>query len=125
MIRLTQALERLVANCGGEAWCRKIHEEKPETLELYRDEKRGFVLLAHTERKGLYRPPHARFFKLPARGGGGQAAELSVGWRPYETVRTPGSKGIRLAPRGGKARWSALFCMRTDDRANQSIKRPW
>ncbi|MBQ95573.1 hypothetical protein [Erythrobacter aureus] len=56
--RLTQALERLVANCGTEAWCRKIHEEKPETVELYRDEKWGFVLLAHTERKGLYRPPH-------------------------------------------------------------------
>lgn len=56
--RLRQALERLAANCAHEPWLRRIHEEKPDTVELYRDETSGFILLAHTERKRTYRPPH-------------------------------------------------------------------
>ena len=58
VVRLQQALERLAASCADEAWFRKIHDEKPETIELYRDGKWGFILLAHVERKGMYRPPH-------------------------------------------------------------------
>jgi predicted metal-dependent enzyme (double-stranded beta helix superfamily) len=36
----------------------RLHEEASESHELYRDPTHGFVLLAHTESPGLYRPPH-------------------------------------------------------------------
>lgn len=35
-----------------------MHRDAPENEELYRDPVHGFVLLAHTEQAGLYRPPH-------------------------------------------------------------------
>ena len=58
VIRLRQALETLVANCAEDAWLKAIHEEKPATVKLYEDETCGFMLLAHVERRGMYRPPH-------------------------------------------------------------------
>lgn len=33
-------------------------EDSPESRKLYQDPKHGFVLLAHTEEKDMYRPPH-------------------------------------------------------------------
>jgi hypothetical protein len=33
-------------------------QEAPASQELYRDGAHGFVLLAHSESAGLYRPPH-------------------------------------------------------------------
>lgn len=59
----------LVADCRGllldlleaspsEAWLAALHAEAPTNQELYRDPEHGFVLLAHTEQAGLYRPPH-------------------------------------------------------------------
>jgi hypothetical protein len=51
-------LERLARAPSTEPWLRALHEEAPASKELYRDSTRGFVLLAHSEPAGLYRPPH-------------------------------------------------------------------
>ena len=51
-------LERLVNAPATEAWLSALHREAPANQELYRDPTRSFVLLAHTEHAGLYRPPH-------------------------------------------------------------------
>ncbi len=51
-------LERLVRAPATEEWLSALHREAPANRELYRDPTRGFVLLAHTEHAGLYRPPH-------------------------------------------------------------------
>lgn len=48
-----------VANAPPEeAWLRDLHRDQPASRELYRDPVHGFVLLAHFEKTGLYRPPH-------------------------------------------------------------------
>jgi hypothetical protein len=41
-----------------EPWLADLHRDQPLARELYRDPDHGFVLLAHTEPAGLYRPPH-------------------------------------------------------------------
>ena len=41
-----------------EQWLAGLHAERPASRELCRDPKHGFMLLAHTESAGLYRPPH-------------------------------------------------------------------
>ncbi|MEZ4299459.1 MAG: hypothetical protein R3B70_31195 [Polyangiaceae bacterium] len=51
-------LEQLAKAPGAEGWLQALLQEKPESKELYRDATHGFVLLAHTEPAGLYRPPH-------------------------------------------------------------------
>lgn len=51
-------LERLVNAPATEEWLSALHREAPANQELYRDPTHGFVLLAHTEYAGLYRPPH-------------------------------------------------------------------
>ena len=51
-------LERLARSSGTEPWLRALHEESPASKQLYRDGTHGFVLLAHSEPAGLYRPPH-------------------------------------------------------------------
>lgn len=51
-------LQRLVQASLSEAWLAALHRDKPLNEELYRDPDHGFVLLAHTESAGLYRPPH-------------------------------------------------------------------
>lgn len=53
-----QALETLARSDGAEPWLAALHRDRPASEELYRDPRRGFVLLAHTEQQGLYRPPH-------------------------------------------------------------------
>jgi len=42
----------------SEAWLADLLRERPASEELYRDPDHGFVLLAHAEPAGLYRPPH-------------------------------------------------------------------
>lgn len=42
----------------GEAWLAGLHRDQPASRELYRDPRHGFVLMAHFEKTGLYRPPH-------------------------------------------------------------------
>ena len=53
-----QHLEELLKAPVTEAWLAALHREVPAYKELHRDPIRGFVLLAHTEPAGLYRPPH-------------------------------------------------------------------
>jgi hypothetical protein len=59
----------LVAACRGELsallkaspdepWLAALLQDRPANRELHRDAGAGFVLLAHAEREGLYRPPH-------------------------------------------------------------------
>jgi hypothetical protein len=51
-------LERLTRAPESEPWLEALHDEGPASRELYRDGPDGFVLLAHSEPAGLYRPPH-------------------------------------------------------------------
>lgn len=53
-----QALQRLARAPVSEPWLADLVERHPASAELARDPVRGFVLLAHAEPPGLYRPPH-------------------------------------------------------------------
>lgn len=52
--RMAQLLEAQAT----EAWLAALHRDAPESRELHRDAAHDFLLLAHTEQAGLYRPPH-------------------------------------------------------------------
>ena len=52
------ALAQLTQAGTAEPWLDGLIGEKPAARELYRDSDHGFVLLAHTENAGLFRPPH-------------------------------------------------------------------
>lgn len=41
-----------------EDWLAALQAERPASRELHRDAAHGFLLLAHAEPGGLYRPPH-------------------------------------------------------------------
>ncbi|MEJ7685972.1 MAG: hypothetical protein WKG52_02625 [Variovorax sp.] len=56
--RCLKHLEDLVKAPATEEWLAALHREGPANKELYRDPSHGYVLLAHTEYAGLYRPPH-------------------------------------------------------------------
>lgn len=88
------ALSRLSTADRSEPWLADLHSEKPASRELHRD-SHGFVLIAHTENEGLYRPPHdhGRAWVVYAVHDG----ELEVG--TYERVEEPGG-GTRLIERG-------------------------
>jgi hypothetical protein len=51
-------LEQLAMTPSTQRWLEALHAEAPASRELYRDRDHGFVLLAHSETTGLYRPPH-------------------------------------------------------------------
>lgn len=51
-------LESLLKASPSEAWLAELHSDRPASRELHRDRDHGFMLLAHTEHAGLYRPPH-------------------------------------------------------------------
>jgi hypothetical protein len=51
-------LHALLKTPADEPWLAALHRNAPASQELYRDPADGFVLLAHTEYTGLYRPPH-------------------------------------------------------------------
>jgi hypothetical protein len=51
-------LENLLKSPVTEEWLAALHRDAPASRELYRDPEHGFVLLAHTEYEGLFRPPH-------------------------------------------------------------------
>ncbi|MDR0279423.1 MAG: hypothetical protein LBJ37_16215 [Paucimonas sp.] len=51
-------LHRLVNADASEQWLQDLHLQAAAQHELHRDADHGFVLLAHTEAEGLYRPPH-------------------------------------------------------------------
>lgn len=52
------ALVKLAGANESEAWLAGLLAEKPASRELHRHPAHGFVLLAHAENEGLYRPPH-------------------------------------------------------------------
>lgn len=51
-------LAELLATPVTEDWLAALHRDLPASLELHRDPEHGFVLQAHAEPTGLYRPPH-------------------------------------------------------------------
>jgi len=53
-----QHLEQLLQSPASEDWLAALHRDAAPSRELYRDPQHGFVLQAHTEPAGLYRPPH-------------------------------------------------------------------
>ncbi|WP_375739036.1 hypothetical protein [Pseudomonas boanensis] len=53
-----QQLDELLKTPLTEQWLAALHLEALAQQEMYRDPTNGFVLLAHTEPEGLYRPPH-------------------------------------------------------------------
>ena len=53
-----EALAALTTADPSEGWLAALFDEKPASRELVRDPRLGFMLLAHTENFGLYRPPH-------------------------------------------------------------------
>jgi len=53
-----RGLEQLLEAPPSEAWLAALHAAPPASEALHRDPDHGFVLLAHAEQAGLYRPPH-------------------------------------------------------------------
>jgi hypothetical protein len=51
-------LTKLMNADHDEGWLKALLAERPASRELYRDTENGFMLLAHTEEEGLFRPPH-------------------------------------------------------------------
>jgi hypothetical protein len=51
-------MQELLEASPREAWLAALNANQPASEELYRDADHGFVLLAHAEQAGLYRPPH-------------------------------------------------------------------
>ena len=56
--RCRTRLDDLTRADPGEPWLASLISEGPATRELHAGDPRGFMLLAHTEQAGLYRPPH-------------------------------------------------------------------
>ena len=89
-----EELETLVRADPAEDWLASLLAERPASRELYRDPADGFMLLAHTENEGLYRPPHdhGRAWVVYAV----QSGELEI--RTYAKVPSPDG-GERLVLR--------------------------
>lgn len=51
-------LEQLLQASASEPWLAALQAEAPASRELYRDPDHGFVLQAHIEPAGTFRPPH-------------------------------------------------------------------
>lgn len=51
-------LAELLSVPASEPWVAGLRDDAPDHRELYRDPVHGFLLLAHTEAEGRYRPPH-------------------------------------------------------------------
>ena len=91
-------LERLVQASATEHWLEALHAESPSSKELHRDRDHGFVLLAHSEPTGLYRPPHdhGRGWVIYAL----QRGEMEI--RTYARVEAPEGH-VRLVQRETQA----------------------
>jgi hypothetical protein len=87
-------LEEFLKAPPTEAWLAALHRDAPAYAELYRDPTHGFVLLAHAEYAGLYRPPHdhGRGWVIYAV----QQGEIEMG--TYLRVQDP-EGGVRLVKR--------------------------
>jgi len=51
-------LTTLLQAPASQAWLADLHANPPLSKVLHRDPDHGFMLLAHAEPQGLYRPPH-------------------------------------------------------------------
>ena len=78
-----------------EPWLASLHAEQPASRELCRDADHGFMLLAHAEPAGLYRPPHDHGRAWVVYGV--QSGALEIG--TYAKASGPDGK-IRLVQRG-------------------------
>lgn len=56
--RCREGLSALTLTDPREPWLAALLAERPASRELHRDSACGFLLLAHAEPDGLYRPPH-------------------------------------------------------------------
>jgi hypothetical protein len=56
--RCRRHLDALALADEAEPWLARLLAERPATRELHREPANGFMLLAHSEQLGLYRPPH-------------------------------------------------------------------
>ena len=84
-------LDELTATPESEGWLAALLAEGPATRELHR-EPESFVLLAHTEQQGLYRPPHDHGRAWVVYGV--QSGELQIG--TYVRIADPsGEKLVR------------------------------
>ena len=78
-------LEELMRADPAEDWLAALLAERPASRELYRDPAGGFMLLAHNENEGLYRPPHDHGRAWVVYGV--QSGELEI--RTYANVQSP------------------------------------
>jgi hypothetical protein len=87
-------IEELLKAPATEGWLAELQRDLPESKELYRDPAHGFVLLAHAEPLGRYRPPHdhGRGWVIYAV----QQGEMEVG--TYIRVQDP-DRRVRLVRR--------------------------
>lgn len=90
-----QQLDELLKAPVTEPWLAELHQQAPAQQEMHRDPDNGFVLLAHTEPEGLYRPPHdhGRSWVIYAV----QQGEIEMG--TYAKVQDPDGK-VELVKRG-------------------------
>jgi len=88
-------LEGLLKASATEEWLVALHKQAPASQELYRDPTHGFVLLAHMEPEGLYRPSHdhGRSWVIYAL----QHGEIEMG--SYARLQAPDGS-VRLVKRG-------------------------
>ena len=89
-----EKLEALMRADAAEDWLASLLEERPASRELYRDPAAGFMLLAHNENEGLYRPPHDHGRAWVVYGVQSGALEI----RTYARVAADGG-GARLVLR--------------------------
>jgi hypothetical protein len=80
-----ERLEALMHADPAEDWLASLLNERPASRELYRDPA-GFMLLAHNENEGLYRPPHDHGRAWVVYGVQSGALEI----RTYARVEGPG-----------------------------------
>jgi hypothetical protein len=81
-----ERLEVLMRADPSEAWLVALLAERPASRLLYRDPEDGFMLLAHNENDGLFRPPHDHGRAWVVYGVHSGALEV----RTYAKVAGPG-----------------------------------
>jgi len=89
-----ERLEMLATASPREPWLADLLDAAPASRELHRDPDHGFVLLAHTETAGLFRPPHDHGRAWVVYGL--QHGEMEI--RTYARIEDPGG-GVRLVQR--------------------------
>ena len=93
-VRCREGLEALMRTDVAAEWLASLLAERPASRELYRDPAAGFMLLAHNENEGLYRPPHDHGRAWVVYGVQSGALEI----RTYARVAADGG-GARLVLR--------------------------